>query len=371
MATNILMKLKMGVNTDRMLQVELAKALFHTSIESTDVDRVDEDCLSHVYLAYLYYSTEQYQSALDLFRLVTELDQTPYSSHVVKRLLSPDNDDETRIVSGLIVLYQFITQSTSSCQQAPQPSRLTANLCPLFYMVKCGRRLVKDTRRILQQYVENIRHSESLFIGDVLLIYFIMLSEELYSRRSSCIEKVSRSQPTTVFNSFRLRCLLMKSAVERLTAVRNVMSRDYSSVRTIATGDYEAMYAYKCGEYERCLHLCQQNINSLLGVTEVTRSFRLPFSDLLLLVDDDCLSLIGLCSLAGVYHDKYNNDNVTQRCLSLYLLVQCKLKLKHSSKSFIDVLRNILLEYRRTPDTWITERLLLTLAYQRARRMLH
>ena len=236
MATNILMKLKMGVNTDTMLQVELAKALFHSSIKSTDVDRVDEDCLSHAYLAYLYYFTEQYEFALGQFRFVTKLYTAQFSSHVVRRQLSPDNDDETCIVSGLIVLYQFRTRGTSSCRQSTQPCRLTANLCPLFYMVKCGRHLVKDTRRTLQQYVENIRHSESLFIGDILLIYFIMLSKELYFRHSSYIEKVSRSQPTTVFNSFRLRCLLMKSAVERLTAVRNVMSRDYCSVSTIATG---------------------------------------------------------------------------------------------------------------------------------------
>ena len=117
--------------------------------------------------------------------------------------------------------------------------------------------------------------------------------------------------------------------------------------------------------------MCQQIVNTLLDVTRATRSFSLPSSDLLLLMDDDCLSLIGLCSLAGVYDDESNNEVVTQLSLSLYLLVQCKLKLKPPSKSFIDVLRYIRLEYHRTPVTWITERLLLTLAYQGARRILH
>ena len=103
-------------------------------------------------------------------------------------------------------------------------------------------------------------------------------------------------------------------------------SRDYCSVCTIAARDYEPMYTYKCDEYEHCLHLCQQieqNVNSLLNVTLVTCSFSLPSSVLLLLMEDDCLSLIGLCSLAaGVYDDKYNNERVYQLSLSsLYLVV--------------------------------------------------
>ena len=123
---------------------------------------------------------------------------------------------------------------------------------------------------------------------------------ELYYRRSTSIETVSSSGPT-VFNNFRLRCLIIKSAVERLSAVRHVMSRDYNSSLTIATCDYEAMYACKRGEFEHCLHLCQQNVNSLFDVIRVFSSLRLPSSGLLLLMDDDCLSLIALCFLAGVY----------------------------------------------------------------------
>ena len=76
--------------------------------------------------------------------------------------------------------------------------------------------------------------------------------------------------------------------------------------------------------------------------------------------------------LGGVYDDKdgYQFERVSQLFLSLYLLVQCKLKLKHSIKSVIDACRNIRLWYRRTPVTLVTERLLLTLAYQRALRRL-
>ena len=53
MATNILMKLNTEVNVDIMIQVELAKAFLHTSMDNTDVGQGREDCLAHVYLASL------------------------------------------------------------------------------------------------------------------------------------------------------------------------------------------------------------------------------------------------------------------------------------------------------------------------------
>ena len=43
MATNILMKLNTEVNTDTMIQVELAEAFLHMSIHNTDNDQVRED----------------------------------------------------------------------------------------------------------------------------------------------------------------------------------------------------------------------------------------------------------------------------------------------------------------------------------------
>ena len=239
----------------------------------------------------------------------------------------------------------------------------------MFYMIKRGR-LIKYTTDISLQYEAIIGQSMSLFIGDILLAYFVLWRKVgLYSRRSMYHynRTVSRSE-TTVFNTFKLRCLLMKSAIERLTAVRHVMSRDYNLFITMVTSDYDAMYAYKCGEYERCLHLCQQNVNSLLDVIHATSSFALPSTDLLLLMDDDCLSLVGLCVLGDVYNygDGYQVECVSQLSLSLYLLVQCKLKLKHPSKSFIDACRNIKLVYRRIPVTRVTDYLLLTLACRRA-----
>jgi len=81
-----------------------------------------------------------------------------------------------------------------------------------------------------------------------------------YIRRSICKQTVRETQQSSG-NTVRLCCFIVKSAVERLTRVRQAMSRDYSALCTIATSDCEAMYAYKCDEYEKCLQLCQQNVN--------------------------------------------------------------------------------------------------------------
>ena len=52
------------------------------------------------------------------------------------------------------------------------------------------------------------------------------------------------------------------------------------------------------------------------------------------------MSLISSVRLCGVIDDKsVFSENVLQLTLSLYLLVQCKLQLRHSITSMIDILR--------------------------------
>jgi len=58
--------------------------------------------------------------------------------------------------------------------------------------------------------------------------------------------------------------LLQKSAVEHLTAYRQLLAEDFSSVATTVTTDLEAVYAYKHGNYQQCLRLCTQNVRTLL-----------------------------------------------------------------------------------------------------------
>jgi hypothetical protein len=74
-------------------------------------------------------------------------------------------------------------------------------------------------------------------------------------------------------------------------------------VRNIVTNDFEAMYAYKCHLYEECFRICNENVNSFLRADggTMTRVFRVRESDLLHLVDDECLSLISLAKLCGIF----------------------------------------------------------------------
>jgi len=119
------------------------------------------------------------------------------------------------------------------------------------------------------------------------------------------------------------------------------MSSDYSSVCSIVTHDYEALYAYKCGLYELCLHLSHENLVLLFcdDSNRVAGVLRVKKSDLLLLLDNDSLSLISLARLCGVFYiDPESSESVYQLTLSMYLLVQSKLRLEFSVKSLIDIL---------------------------------
>jgi len=125
------------------------------------------------------------------------------------------------------------------------------------------------------------------------------------------------------------------------------------------------MYAYKCGEYERCLMLCQQNVYQLFGRSYMKPTFHLPFSDLLLLLDDDCLALIGIAVLGGV-PDSHPHNSVNQLTMSLYLAVQCQLKTGCSPMFVLVTLRTVVDVYSRCADYDVSNRLLLTFIYRKA-----
>ena len=102
------------------------------------------------------------------------------------------------------------------------------------------------------------------------------------------------------------------------------MSREHTSVCDIVSLDYEAMYAYKCGLYEQCFHSSQESVD-FLAYTEtniISNVLMAEKSDLLLLMGDDCLSLISLARLCGVFYiDPLEGEVVTQLIMLLYLLV--------------------------------------------------
>ena len=104
---------------------------------------------------------------------------------------------------------------------------------------------------------------------------------------------------TVKLNAKRLMWLTVQSAVHHLNDFRVSLSRDYGSDLLMVTSDYQSMYAYKCGFYEQCLRFCERNVEYILSarVAQPARVFSSVYSDVMLLLDDDCMSFIGLATL--------------------------------------------------------------------------
>jgi len=137
--------------------------------------------------------------------------------------------------------------------------------------------------------------------------------------------------------------LLQKSAVEHLTTFRQLEALDFGSVATIVTTDFEALYAYKRGDYQRCLQLSTQNVHTLLyHVYDSKTHDVLTYPQFIQLFDDDIVSLIALTVIVDPgcrYHP--NGARISQLTLSLYLMTQCQLKLRHSVTSLLRTLEFI------------------------------
>jgi len=169
-----------------------------------------------------------------------------------------------------------------------------------------------------------------------------------------------RRCPTEI-NTSQLVELLQQSVVEHLTTYRQLVSRDFGSVVTIVTTDFEAMYAYKRGDYQLCLQLSTQNVLTLLYSSYWINVAVLP--EFFQLLDDDIVSLTALtlivnpecrCNIASCC--------ISQLTLSLYLMTQCQLKLRHSVTSLAQTLNYVNVAQRRTPVARTLDRLTLKLS---------
>jgi len=140
--------------------------------------------------------------------------------------------------------------------------------------------------------------------------------------------------------------LLQLSAVEILTTFRQHEAREFGSVTTIVTTDFEALYAYKHGDYQRCLQLSTQNVHTLLDAVYMPVIATYP--EFIQLLDDDIVSLTALTLIVD-RDATYEPDNVdiSQLTLSLYLMTQCQLKLRHPVMSLAQTLHCIEVAQRR------------------------
>jgi len=229
-------------------------------------------------------------------------------------------------------------------------------------VIKCQQ--LSDKTDAVQRYMKyrTISNTQEMCIADVLLWKLWngfsepkSLWKEMFCRRPYPI-----NCPTEVDTSELVR-LLQKSAVEHLTAARQLELREFGSVVTIVTTDFEALYAYKLGDYQRCLQLSTQNVHTLLYAKCVIDV--LTFVEFIQLLDDDIVSLTALTLIVNPEcRYRHGNVGINQLTLSLYLMTQCQLKLDQSMTSLAQTLSYIRVAQRRTPVDGTLDQLTLKLS---------
>jgi len=143
-------------------------------------------------------------------------------------------------------------------------------------------------------------------------------------------------------------------------------ARDFGSVASIVTTDFEALYAYKRGDYQQCLQLSTQNVHTLLYADEMSTIAIYP--EFIQLLDDDIVSLTALTLLVDpeCRSDRAGYVNVSQMTLSLYLMTQCQLKLRHSVMSLAQTLDYTKVSHRKHPVERTLDHLILKMIARKA-----
>ena len=288
-------------------------------------------------------------------------DHSQCSSHVVQGELLPKIDVDIDTMLGLAVFYQYVRTAALKQRQTQHVGVFTTEVFALNMYIRCLS--VVKFRNFTQMLStdELQRHTTYFTDNDQLLIADVLLVKSTPSIKYQLKPMPKRRQLSTVnateLDTPELAELLQQSAVEHLTTFRRLQAQRFGSVAAIVTTDFESLYAYKHGDYQRCLQLSIQNVRTLLYADYIPGFPLLP--EFLHLMDDDIVSLTALTMIVNpeCRSDDFN-VGISQLTLSLYLMTQCQLKLRHSVKSlaqtlrYIEVARRVLLydRYDRTND---------------------
>ena len=342
-------------STMQLIEIELSKAYLYTALRCKD----STWCLANVYLAVLYYTSGQYQTAIDLCTLVTRSQDHPQcSSHVVQGELLIKIDDAIDNALGLAVFYQYVRSATLNEQQKQHVSVFTTELFAHYLNIRClpvTQMRSNDEARHFRNYLCDAQ----LLIADVLAAKSVIC-------KCHCQPTAVRSSQQSTFslaelNTSELVELLQRSAVEHLTTFRQLEAQVFGPVATIVTTDFQALYAYKHGDYQRCLQLSTQNVRTTLNAPDTSDIQTFPL--FIPLLDDDIVSLIATILL--IIDPKYRYDNyydiVSELTLSLHLMTQCQMKLRHSVTSLAQTFGYIKVALRRHPAVRTLDHLTLKL----------
>ena len=222
-------------STIQLIEIELSKAYLHRALRCNDSDSDSIYCLANVYLVVLYYTTGQYQTAIDHCTLVTRSqDHSQCSSHVVQGELLPKIDDDIDTVLGLAVFYQYVRTAALNQRQTQHVSVFTTELFAHYLNIRCLSITETLSNHDIHRFT-NYLCCKQLFIADVVAVKSVMHNFHYQS-----ITLHSSRQPTlnaTDLNTSELVELLQRSAVEHLTTYRQLVTRDFGSAATIVTTD--------------------------------------------------------------------------------------------------------------------------------------
>jgi len=204
-----------------------------------------------------------------------------------------------------------------------------------------------------------------MFTTDVLVFHFVNFTKYPTNDQTVVVPKRSHASDTS-----ELVDLLQQSAVEHLTAFRQLEAQEFGSVLGIVTTNFEALYAYKCGEYQRCLQLSTHNVCTLIDdkVSLIfVSSHVFAYPEFIQLMNDDIVALIGLTMIVNP-SCRCDVDNIlkhtplSQLYLSLYLMTQCQMKLRQPVTSLAQTLDYVEVAGQRLHENSFTlDQLLLKL----------
>jgi len=358
--------------TVQLIEIELSKAYLYRALRCKDSGSNSIYCLANVYLALLYYTTGQYQRTVEHCVLVKRSqDHSQCSSHVVEGELLPKIDDEIDTALGLAVFYRYIRTAALNKQQSQHVSVFTTELFAHYLHIRClsistkCRELTQSSSADeVQRYRQCFSELQDMFITDALVLNFLNSPQyQTDDRRQSHLVVKGQTAPeiSHSLDTSELAELLQQSAVEHLTAFRQLESEEFSSCVAVATTDFEALHAYKCGEYQRCLRLTTHDVRTLIGAEGIS-GVSVAYPEFIQLMDDNIVSLVGLTLIADPsLTDQPWRFILFQLSLSLYLMTQCQVKLHHSVTSLAQTLNYVEVTCQDLDEDFTLDQLLLKL----------
>ena len=337
-------------STVQLIEIELAKAYLHRALRCKDSDTNSINCLANVYLAVLYYTTGQCQMAMDHCTLVTMdlRDHSQCSSHIVQGELLPRIDDQVDSVVGLAVFYWYIRAAALNEEHDRRHvSVFTTELfahylhTKLLSVIKCHQFLLTSLTDEIPLYRNCFYNSAEIFVTDVMLFRLAPCTKcpskdhLLMTDRGETKSVIHRQLDTS-----KLVELLQQSAVEHAT----VLSRHELEANSTVPSNLciRALYAHKCGKYQHCLQLSICNVRSLIvNKYQFCVVQAIEYPEQMQMIGDEIVSLLGLTALIKHSH---NSDRprpcvaIHELSLSLYLMTQCQIKLRHSVTSLATTL---------------------------------